>query len=206
MLTVRFYGSLKRFGSTFRLNAETIAECLNALMQMKQGLKPHFMRGLFKVRIGSQRYLDNRFLEKGMHEVLNDETVIHVVPVVKGAKKAGVFQTIVGAVMVVAGALTSWAGGGFLIAAGIGLMAGGVAQMLTKTPNANYNSDRNDKKQSTAFGNIVNMAAQGQSMPLCYGTFRCGSMVLSQGARTYDAESEAVEKPAERRLTGLFSK
>ena len=49
-------------------------------------------------------------------------------------KNGGLIQTVVGAVLIVVGAMTSWAGGGALVGAGIGMVAGGVAQMLTKPP------------------------------------------------------------------------
>lgn len=58
--------------------------------------------------------------------------VIRIVPVVIGSKKAGIMQTILGAVLVVAGAIL-WATpiGAPLVASGIGMMLGGIVQMLS---------------------------------------------------------------------------
>ena len=133
MVNVRFYGSLKQFGTEFRLDCKTPAEVVQALTSQIPKLRQFIQQGLFTVRVGRE-YLDNRYLEQGLNQHLKDNATVHFTPVLKGSKKAGLFQTIVGAVMVVVGAFTSWAGGAALIAGGIGLMVGGVAQMLTKMP------------------------------------------------------------------------
>ncbi|SUB58960.1 Phage-related protein, tail component [Phocoenobacter uteri] len=89
--------------------------------------------------------------------------------------------------MIVVGVFTSWAGGVALIATGIGMIAGGVAQMLTKTPEMGQSNDT-EKKQSTHFSNLSNMTAQGRPVPLAYGKIRTGSLVISQGVETVDEE------------------
>lgn len=207
MVNVKFYGGLKQFGSQFRLNVKTVSEIVEALTQQRKGLKSYLLQGFFKVRIGRNLYLDSRYAEHEIHQELDENCTVHFTPVLAGAKKGGLFQTIAGAVLVVVGALTWWTGYGvYAVGMGVALMAGGVAQMLTKTPDPNNGSDRQDKQRSTGFSNIANMVAQGKAIALCYGRFRCGSLILSQGIRTYDAENEAQKKPAERRDGLLFSK
>ena len=76
-----------------------------------------------------------------------------------------------------------------LIAGGIGLMAGGVAQMLTKIPSMKPGKET-EKKQSTSFSNLSNMAAQGRPVPLAYGRIRVGSLIISQGIETMDVDRE----------------
>lgn len=191
MVNVRFYGSLKQFGTEFRLDCKTPAEVVQALTSQIPKLRQFIQQGLFTVRVGRE-YLDNRYLEQGLNQHLKDDSTVHFTPVLKGSKKAGLFQTIVGAVMVVVGAFTSWAGGAALIAGGIGLMAGGVAQMLTKMPPMSTGRDA-EKKQSTSFSNLSNMAAQGRQMPLAYGRIRVGSLIISQGVETMDIERQPPE-------------
>lgn len=188
MVNVRFYGSLKQFGSNFRLDCKTPAEVVQALTSQIPKLRQFIQQGLFTVRVGRE-YLDNRYLEQGLNQHLKDDSTVHFTPVLKGSKKAGLFQTIVGAVMVVVGAFTSLVGGAALIAGGIGLMAGGVAQMLTKMPSMSTGRDA-EKKQSTSFSNLSNMAAQGRPMPLAYGRIRVGSLIISQGVETMDIERQ----------------
>lgn len=192
MVNVRFYGSLKQFGTEFRLDCKTPAEVVQALTSQIPKLRQFIQQGLFTVRVGRE-YLDNRYLEQGLNQHLKDNSTVHFTPVLKGSKKAGLFQTIVGAVMVVVGAFTSWAGGAALIAGGIGLMAGGVAQMLTKMPSMSTGKDA-EKKQSTSFSNLSNMAAQGRPMPIAYGRIRVGSLIISQGVETMDIERQPPEE------------
>lgn len=191
MVNVRFYGSLKQFGTEFRLDCKTPAEVVQALTSQIPKLRQFIQQGLFTVRVGRE-YLDNRYLEQGLNQHLKDNSTVHFTPVLKGSKKAGLFQTIVGAVMVVVGVFTSWAGGAALIAGGIGLMAGGVAQMLTKMPSMSTGKDA-ERKQSTSFSNLSNMAAQGRPMPLAYGRIRVGSLIISQGVETMDIERQPPE-------------
>jgi len=192
MVNVRFYGSLKQFGTKFRLDCKTPAEVVQALISQIPKLRQFIQQGLFTVRVGRE-YLDNRYLEQGLNQHLKDDSTVHFTPVLKGSKKAGLFQTIVGAVMVVVGAFTSWAGGAALIAGGIGLIAGGVAQMLTKMPSMSTGKDA-ERKQSTSFSNLSNMAAQGRPMPLAYGRIRVGSLIISQGVETMDIERQPPEE------------
>lgn len=188
MVNVRFYGSLKQFGAEFRLDCKTPAEVVQALTSQIPKLRQFIQQGLFTVRVGRE-YLDNRYLEQGLNQHLKDNSTVHFTPVLKGSKKAGLFQTIVGAVMVVVGAVFQQY---YLVGAGIAMVAGGVAQMLTKMPSMSTGKDA-ERKQSTSFSNLSNMAAQGRPMPLAYGRIRVGSLIISQGVETMDIERQPPE-------------
>lgn len=188
MVNVRFYGSLKQFGAEFRLDCKTPAEVVQALTSQIPKLRQFIQQGLFTVRVGRE-YLDNRYLEQGLNQHLKDDSTVHFTPVLKGSKKAGLFQTIVGAVMVVVGAVFQQY---YLVGAGIAMVAGGVAQMLTKMPSMSTGKDA-ERKQSTSFSNLSNMAAQGRPMPLAYGRIRVGSLIISQGVETMDIERQPPE-------------
>lgn len=199
MVTVRFYGTLKQFGTTFKLEVQNTAEALRALTSQIPHLRQFIQQGLFTVRI-AQQYIDNRYLEKGLYYTLKENDVIHITPVLKGAKRGGVFCVIAGVAMIatalvlsplVLGAVaasTAWTIG----AVGASLLLGGVAQMLTKQPNMPSVSEK-EKKNSTAFSNLSNMASQGKPMPLAYGRIRTGSMIISQGVETFDAETAKLK-------------
>lgn len=189
MVNVRFYGSLKQFGTEFRLDCKTPAEVVQALTSQIPKLRQFIQQGLFTVRVGRE-YLDNRYLEQGLNQHLKDDSTVHFTPVLKGSKKAGLFQTIVGAVMVVVGAVFQQY---YLVGAGIAMVAGGVAQMLTKMPPMSTGKDA-ERKQSTSFSNLSNMAAQGRPMPLAYGRIRVGSLIISQGVETMDVERQPPEE------------
>ena len=114
---------------------------------------------------------------------------IRIAPVMEGAKKAGMFQTILGAVMVVAGLAlgpVGWGvvGAGFangLIIGGITSMAGGIYQMLSPQPKGLQMRDDPDNKPSYAFGGAVNTIAMGNPVALLYGEREIGGAIISAG-------------------------
>ncbi|TCB98145.1 tail assembly protein [Kosakonia quasisacchari] len=123
--------------------------------------------------------------------------VIRITPVVIGSKKSGVLQTILGAVLVVVGAvvgvMTSWTGvgaavGSAMVSAGIGLMAGGVIQMLSPQTAGLASKQDADNRASYAFGSVTNTAAQGYPVPLLYGKRRIGGAIISAGIYVEDQQ------------------
>lgn len=199
MVNVRFYGSLKQFGSEFRLDCQTTAEVIHALTSQIPKLRQFIQQGLFTVRVGRD-YFDNRYLDKGLSQKLKDDATVHFTPTLKGSKRGGLFGVITGVALIatafalgplgfsVIGANAAWMVGGV----GASMLLGGVAQMLTKIPSMSTGKDA-EKKQSTSFSNLSNMAAQGRPMPLAYGRIRVGSLIISQGVETMDIERQPPE-------------
>lgn len=193
MVNVRFYGSLKQFGSEFRLDCQTTAEIVQALTSQIPKLRQFIQQGLFTVRVGRD-YLDNRYLEQGLSHKLKDDATVHFTPVLKGSKRGGLFGVIAG-VAIIAGAIALGPLAGIIStnaawivgSVGASLLLGGVAQMLTKMPEMKMGTEK-EKKQSTAFSNLSNMTAQGKPMPLAYGRMRVGPLIISQGVETMDTE------------------
>ncbi len=111
---------------------------------------------------------------------------IRIAPILQGSKRAGLLQTIVGAVLVVVGAFTSWAGGTALMAAGFAMMAGGVVQMLTPQKSGASAQDGVDNQASYNFNGPVNTSAQENPVPLGYGRCIGGSAVISGGIYAED--------------------
>lgn len=121
--------------------------------------------------------------------------VIRIVPVVMGSKKSGLLQTILGAVLVVVGVVVtglSWGMaapvGGALISSGIGLMAGGIIQMLSPQTAGLASKQDADNRASYAFGGVTNTAAQGYPVPLLYGKRRIGGAIISAGIYVEDQQ------------------
>lgn len=195
MVNVRFYGSLKQFGSEFRLDCQTTAEIVQALTSQIPKLRQFIQQGLFTVRVGRD-YFDNRYLEQGLSHKLKDDATVHFTPVLKGSKRGGLFGVIAG-VAIIAGAIVLGPLAGIIStnaawivgSVGASLLLGGVAQMLTKMPEMKMGTEK-EKKQSTAFSNLSNMTAQGKPMPLAYGRIRTGSLIISQGLEAIDVEMQ----------------
>ncbi|MDY0505317.1 tail assembly protein [Pasteurella multocida] len=197
MVNVKFYGSLRQFGTSFKLDAENTAEIIRALTSQIPKLREFIQKGYFTVRIAKE-YIDNRYLEKGLFYKLKEGMTVHFTPVLKGSKRGGVFSVILGAALMVASIFVPGAGlfGGLItkgavFGMGAALALGGVAQLLTPQPKMPAINEK-EKKQSTSFSNLSNMAAQGRMVPLAYGRIRCGSLVISQGVQTLDVN--IVEK------------
>lgn len=198
MIRVCFYGDLRQYGRRFDLQAVTPAEALHALFTQIKGLRQHIQNGIYQVRWRGQDQsadsIENIFRRP-------ESGVLHIVPRVAGAgKRGGVVQTVLGVVLIVVGAFTNWAGGSYLIQAGIGLVLGGVAQMLTKQPRLDI-SKGVEASRNTAFSNLDNTSAQGRPVPLAYGLVYCGSRVISQGVEsrrinTGNGKNDAVQRYA----------
>lgn len=185
MAKIRLYGDLKQYGDKFNMNIETASEGLNGLYCQIAGLRQRIMDGWFHVRINGVDINDGN-LAVGLHSRLPENAVIHIVPHVAGAKSGGIFGFIAGAALVIGGLMVgvSEVLGFGLVAAGVGLMLGGVAQMLTPLPKTEKRDGENSR--NTYFSNLDNTMAQGVPVPLIFGRMKVGSKVLSQGLETLD--------------------
>ena len=183
MAIVKFYGNLKQYGDKYKINADTAAEALNCLYIQIKGLKEDIKKGFFRVRI-NKKDISEKTIQFGLQSQLPPNSVIHIVPVAAGAKNGGVLSVIAGAVMVVVGC---WSGQYWLAGMGFGMMVGGAAMMMTKTPKMKDNAN-DDGKKSTSFSSLGNATAQGAPVPLPYGEIMVGSRVESEGVETMDVE------------------
>ncbi|EPU1507565.1 tail assembly protein [Klebsiella pneumoniae] len=137
---------------------------------------------------------------KGKKNIGNDDLgfpvggeVIRIVPVLIGSKKAGLLQTILGAVIIVASAVGSYFVPGNPVSAfgykmGAAMMLGGVVQMLSPQPAGLARKESADNKASYAFGGVTNTASQGYPVPLLYGKRRIGGAIISAGIYVEDQQ------------------
>jgi len=118
-------------------------------------------------------------------------------PIHVGSKSGGALTTIVGAVLVVIGFAISGFSfgtlsplGAIFVTAGIGMIAGGVVQMLSPQPKAGKNGEAADNQSSYIFSGPVNTTAQGGCVPVIYGgPIEVGSAVISAGIEAVDYSS-----------------
>lgn len=175
---IRLYGALARqFGRVHRLAVGSAQEAVRALCAVCPGFEAHLRKYSepgYHVWVGRQN-----IGEAELGEPAGSDDVIRIAPAIAGAKKGGLLQTIIGAVLVVAGFITQQT---WLMQIGAALALGGVAQMLTPTPKMNTTAA--DNKQSYVFSGAVNVAAQGSAVPVLYGEMVVGSAVISAGMST----------------------
>ena len=185
--TIKLYGILaKKFGKEFHLAVDNTREAMRALCVQVPGFE-RFMLHAHEQGLEFAVLQDKQNISETELDMSTSAKVIKVVPKVKGA--GGVVQTIVGAVLVVAGivvgATLGWTGVGGavavgLIGAGAGMMVGGIAMMLMpKIDNQDQNQDGN--KANKGFGGAVTTIAQGNPAPVLYGQREVGGFIASAG-------------------------
>ena len=109
-----------------------------------------------------------------------DADEIHFTPVAAGSGRFG--QIIVGVILIVVGVYFNIP---VLTQAGIGMVLGGVVQLLTPVPNVDaLSNERPDSAPSFLFNGAVNVYEQGGPVPLVYGRFKAGSVIVSAGFST----------------------
>lgn len=197
MIEICLHGSLKRdFGSHFSLHATSPADALNGLFSQISGLREKIRAGTFLVRLNGEIQNENNIVENFRQP--EKTATIHIVPRTAGAGRVG--QVIAGVVIAVVGA---YFGQAWAVQLGVGLALGGVAQMLSKPPRLDGNSQGQKASRNTAFSNLDNTAAQGQPVPLAYGLVYAGSRVISQGveSRRTSQDDPILNNPTAQNVT-----
>lgn len=100
---------------------------------------------------------------------------VRIVPVVEGAKRAGLLQTVLGVILIAMSTITN----GATLAPGIALTAGGVIQMLSPQAADLKQSASPENMPSYAFGSAKNTTASGNPVPICIGERRWGGAIIS---------------------------
>ncbi|WP_408582340.1 tail assembly protein, partial [Hafnia paralvei] len=153
----------------------------------------HYMLAAHKRGLTFAVFVGKRNIKEDELELTNGTDDIHLVPVLIGSKRAGLFQTILGAALIAAAIFTPAAGlaaagltAGGLGMAGASLALGGVIQMLSPQQAGLRMRQDPDNKPSYAFGGPVNTTAQGNPVPIGYGQREIGGAVISAGIYTED--------------------
>jgi predicted phage tail protein len=184
MTTIKLSGSLaQKFGRTHRrqLDSGDTWEVFKALKATLAGFEEEVRRldgmGLrFAVFRNRQNVGLADFERGGVRE-------LRIVPVIGGSKRGGLLQTIVGVVMVVAGAVTGQA---WAMQIGAAMALGGVIQMLSPQAKGLSQSAAPENRPSYAFGSANNTTASGNPVPICIGDRRWGGAIISASVYAED--------------------
>ncbi|HFL5870869.1 TPA: tail assembly protein [Serratia marcescens] len=195
--TIRFHGPMiKVFGREFKYRAPTVPKAIDAMKNLLPGFERYMLeahkRGLtFSIFVGKRNIgQDELELTKGAED-------IHLVPVVIGSKRAGLFQTLLGVALIGAAIAFSPAGLGVFSATGgwttmaytgAAMALGGVVQMLSPQMGGLRMRQGPENKPSYAFGGPVNTTAQGNPVGVLYGTREIGGAIISAGIYTEDQQ------------------
>lgn len=186
---IKLYGRLAKFIGKRVLQADVAnaAEAVRFLLVNFPQLEKHMEDQHYKVVVGDYELtLDELRDPAGQQD-------IKIIPVLVGA--GGSWESILAGVALVALSLLFAPGaalaGGFLtlgsqavsigVGIGLSLVIGGVAQLLTPTPQLAQSGKDSDKdpRKSYSFSGIQNVSRQGVPVPVIYGETIVGSVVIS---------------------------
>jgi predicted phage tail protein len=194
---IRVYGSLAKFlkRRVFRADVATAAEAVRFLLANFPQLQGHMANHHYEVRVGDHHLMLGD--DPGqLHLPTGKQETIAIVPVVAGAGATG--RIIAGVGLIALSVLTAGATIGLLglaaplalspilVGVGASLALGGVAELLSPTPQlpiSGKDSDA-DPRKSYSFSGIQNVSRQGLPVPVVYGETIIGSIVISAGIST----------------------
>lgn len=194
--TVRLYGPLgTKFGRKFRLAVASPAEAVQALCAQLPGFERYLLEAKDK-GFGFAVFNGKKNIREEELTFDAGEDDIRIAPMTFGAKKGGVFQIIVGVIMVVVGAVLTYFGFGAigvpLMKMGVAMIIGGIVQLLMPAPKGGTGEHVEDNP-SYLFNGPINTTAQGHPVPLLYGRLLVGSAVISAGISVDDGSVAPVE-------------
>jgi len=190
MTEIVLHGELaNEFGGPFNFHVESPSEAIRALCSQLKGFENHLREGLYRIRKGD--------IETGFDQTLPMMAIglgrtkqLHIIPELSGGKK-GVGKVLlgialIGATLIIPGMQTVGIGlmkglaqtafsvfgtgvtFGHIAMFGASLALGGVAMMMTPTPEVGNYGDR-EEQSSFMFNGPENRAEQGTVIPVVYG-------------------------------------
>lgn len=186
MTTIKLSGPLvRKFGRVHRrlLDGGSVKEVFAALRATVPGFAEEIRRlDLLGMRFAIFRNGEN----VGQSEFdLGGVKEVRIVPIIGGSKRAGLLQTIIGAVIFVAASFVpGMQGWGHSL--GASLVLGGVIQMLSPQASGLKQSASPENSPSYAFGSAKNTTASGNPVPICIGERRWGGMIISASIMAED--------------------
>lgn len=208
MKVVKVYGALRKLlgQCRFELDVATPAQAIKALCvnfpELERWLIESEQKGVgYRVTVGKQKAT-----EEDVSPLLlpfGEREVFSITPVIAGAGR-GTGQVLFGIALIATAIVFAPAAGGFLGIGGSGaitgatgitlgaaassaigtvglsLVLGGVAQMLSPTPQP-QSYEEAKQLESFSFSGIVNTSRQGVPVPIVLGRAYAGSVVISSG-------------------------
>jgi len=191
MRTVKLYGALgNKFGRTHKLSVKSPSEAIKALCVTIPGFEKFLHKskdaGLtFAVFNGKKNIGEGELEFSGSKD-------IRIAPVPVGSKRNGLFQTILGVILIAVAWWNplGWAAGGAMITgvagAGVSLAVGGVLQMLSPQAKGLGSSEQVENTPSKMIGGAVNTTALGNPIGILAGERVVGGAIISAGVYAED--------------------
>ncbi len=187
---------IKYFGKEFKYKALDVKKAINAMRCLLPGFEKYMIEA-HKKGLTFAIFVGGKNINKDELDMTKGTDDIHILPVIIGSKRGGLFQTILGVALITAATIASGgiaaaftAGGlwGTTAMVGASMALGGVVQMLSPQQPGLRMRESPDNKPSYAFGGPVNTTAQGNPVPVLYGTREIGGAIISAGIYTEDQQ------------------
>lgn len=178
---IKLYGILGTlFGREHKFVANSVSEAVGALCNLIDGFE-EFLYGSKDRGLTFGVFVGKRNIKADQLRHFSGDEEIRIAPVIMGNKRAGLLQTIIGVVLVVAAVFFP-----ALWPAAITMLAGGIISMLSPQTKGLGTQDAPNNRPSYAFNGPVNTTVQGGCIPVLYGRMIVGSAVISAGVYAED--------------------
>lgn len=182
---VHLYGALgSQFGKRYDFAVNSVGEAIAALRANFPAFADAIRHGHYRVVLGKNKTSGLAVTEEQAARVRLAGRPVHIIPAIKGRKR-GMGKVIVGIALIalsvaagpLAGLMATSIGmttvGAMTATAGIGMVVGGVAQMISPELKAG------DEKQSFTMSGPQSNLREGNIVPICYGEVVTGGYLIS---------------------------
>lgn len=193
---IKLSGSMaQRFGRTHRRALSSASEVFRALSSTVDGFED-YLREARAMGLDFVIFRDRRNIGQEEFSLLGPGDELRIIPVIRGSKRAGIFQAVLGAALIAGGIALGPAGAGLIgkgvtlnvALVGASMALGGVVQLLSPQVAGMRMRQDPDNKPSYAFGGPVNTTASGNPVPLLYGQREIGGAIISAGIYAEDQQ------------------
>lgn len=186
---IRLYGKLgAQFGREHWLAVSSIREATIAMAVVIPGFERYVSTSAERGE-GYAIFLGKKNVGEAEIDDWSGNREIRIAPIIMGSKQGGLFQIVVGVVLLVVGFFTggsTW--GPAMMLMGGALAVSGAMSMMTQQAVTKESGDRGENVASKNFNGPVNTVAQGNPVPILYGRLIVGSAVISAGIYPEDKQ------------------
>lgn len=181
----------RKFGRFWDLYCRTPAEGMRLIAMNRPDFKAEMQR-LAREGVDFLVKLDDRGVTDAEEMKLGIMDKVLVMPVPQGAKSGGIFQVIMGAVLIVASfyfpplgvamgmsTATAASAATAMMAVGFSMAASGIVSMLSPMPRLGDITKSSESMRSYYFNGAANSESQGTALAVVFGRMRVGGQTIS---------------------------
>ena len=209
LVNVQLHGVLaEQVGrDTWNIAVSSVGEALRAIESQSKKLFKNLIKNdkenvKYRVLINKKDFLYDEEKDINTKEGINSSELIRnyknldsidIVPVVEGADFKDIFAIVTGVVLIALGVFTFGSTsflGASLIMGGVGLVAAGIANLLTPMPEfGDFREIEGGGRRSYLFSGPENTVREGGPVFIGYGRLLVGSQVIQSSVQTFDVKS-----------------